>query len=315
MSFDQNSADAAAPVSRNIPKGMKRQVRQECHFGCVICGMPLFEYDHIQQFAEAKRHDPANIALLCPNHHSDKTAGRLSTDRVFEARRLPFNGQRSETAAYGLEVSNSLDVWLGSNHSAARTSDPGTEYSVVWINGASLFTLHAEGQSYTYSALVTDETGMPVLRIDHGNLSVATGVWDYRYEGSTMSIRRGEGNILIEADINDRVFALRRGAFVDEYETGVLVKPNGDVVFVCSQLEIGTCRDSEFRGMGAGMSAVVRRSCFGGDIPKHFSIVREWSAEFESRAAQLRLDMEEGKPPPIPGGYPIGLSRFEPYPR
>lgn len=39
------------PNSRNIPLPIQREVRQRCGFGCVICGMPLYEYEHMEEWA------------------------------------------------------------------------------------------------------------------------------------------------------------------------------------------------------------------------------------------------------------------------
>lgn len=43
--------------SRNIPLSIQRKVRQRCGFGCVICGMPLYEYEHMAEWAQVKRHN------------------------------------------------------------------------------------------------------------------------------------------------------------------------------------------------------------------------------------------------------------------
>jgi len=53
-------------LSRTIPEGIKRQVRQECGFGCVVCGLAIATYEHIDPpFKTAKDHDPSKIAYLC----------------------------------------------------------------------------------------------------------------------------------------------------------------------------------------------------------------------------------------------------------
>ncbi|WNG79930.1 hypothetical protein C6A86_016810 [Mycobacterium sp. ITM-2016-00316] len=56
-----------------IPDPMKREVRQRCGFGCVICGHPIYEYEHMDDYAVVKRHGVANITLLCDGHHRLKT--------------------------------------------------------------------------------------------------------------------------------------------------------------------------------------------------------------------------------------------------
>ena len=66
-------------LNRDIPNLVKRQVRQSCGFGCVICGASIIDYEHVDPiFAEAKEHDPEKITLLCPQHHAKVTRGFLS---------------------------------------------------------------------------------------------------------------------------------------------------------------------------------------------------------------------------------------------
>ncbi len=51
--------------SRNIPLPIQREVRKRCGFGCVLCGLPLYEYEHMEEWAQVKRHIADEITLLC----------------------------------------------------------------------------------------------------------------------------------------------------------------------------------------------------------------------------------------------------------
>ncbi len=78
-------------LSREIPKDIKRTVRRNCGFGCVICGLWIYEYEHIDPlFSEATQHDPTKMCLLCPNHHTEVTKGILSKEEVTTAANDPF---------------------------------------------------------------------------------------------------------------------------------------------------------------------------------------------------------------------------------
>ncbi|MGU5889575.1 hypothetical protein, partial [Aeromonas hydrophila] len=77
--------------SRNIPLPIQREVRQRCGFGCVICGMPLYEYEHMEEWANVKRHVAEEITLLCDQHHREKTGGLLPKEVVRDANKNPFN--------------------------------------------------------------------------------------------------------------------------------------------------------------------------------------------------------------------------------
>ncbi len=77
-------------LSRYIPSKLKRRIRRECGFGCVICGDALYEYAHLDPpFSEAEIHDPSQIALLCTTHHRLMTNGILALSDVQEARIAP----------------------------------------------------------------------------------------------------------------------------------------------------------------------------------------------------------------------------------
>jgi hypothetical protein len=271
--------------------------------------MPIFQYDHIVDFADNPVHEPSNLALLCPSHHVAKTAGRLSRQCVEEARRTPFNASREKTAAYRLEASRELDVWIGSNH--AYVAAAATDYPVLWINGQAFVTIHRDGDFFSFSASVTDEAGRLLVAIQRGELTVATDLWDYRYEGRTLSIRSGQGKIILEAEIADTVIRVQRGAFVDQFAAGISISSDGAATFTISGLHIG-----EIRGSRLGVSSsigigIVRQSCFQGPIPGGAGFLMTWSAEYENKAEQLRQRMQSG----VPGSYPQGLATFERYPR
>jgi trigger factor len=85
-----------------IPASTKRIVRQRCGFGCVFCGLPLYEYDHMGGYSPAVGHDPDEITLLCPDHHSQKTRGLLTEADVRRANASPVNIREGRTAPFGL---------------------------------------------------------------------------------------------------------------------------------------------------------------------------------------------------------------------
>jgi hypothetical protein len=270
--------------------------------------MPVYEYDHVEDYAVVLAHDPENLALLCPNHHQDKTSGRLSKESIVDARRSPHNTTKAETTPYSIERTKTLRVFVGSNEIYAL---PPSDCSVVWINGESFVSVHWEGGSFTYSVRVTDETGGMLLRIDRGALVVATDVWDYRYEGRTVSIRGAPGRILLEAEIADRHFGINRGWFVDQFSTGLLVRPTGVATVIISGVEVGSFAAGRSK-QNTGAFAVVRGSCCDvASVPEGFAFVRKWPSAYEERMADMKRRMEDGGE----GPFPPGLSEFVPCPQ
>jgi predicted restriction endonuclease len=61
---------------------------------CIVCGFDVVvEIHHILPKAEGGDNDPANLAVLCPNHHAMAELSLLSRDELFEyarAARIPL---------------------------------------------------------------------------------------------------------------------------------------------------------------------------------------------------------------------------------
>ena len=91
--------------SRDIPLPMQREIRQRCGFGCVLCGLPLYEYEHLLGWANVKRHVAEEITLLCDQHHREKTAGLLPIEKVREANKMPHNLREGVSKPYDLHYS------------------------------------------------------------------------------------------------------------------------------------------------------------------------------------------------------------------
>lgn len=183
-------------LSRNIPAQIARTVRQECGFGCVICGAALYHYEHISpEFKDATSHDPAKIALLCAIHHDRVTRGHLSKDTVAKARLTP------KAKEMGL---------------ASSTIEAGSEGFKVLIGGAVfeggvcigtlgelplLLLLPPEdaGEPARLTALFPTANGSWSLAILRNEWRVfSDAVWDVTVEGPEITIRRKAGETILQ---------------------------------------------------------------------------------------------------------------------
>ena len=109
------------PPREDIPLPMQRKVRQRCGFGCVICGLPLYEYDHIFGWADTREHMAEEITLLCDKHHREKTSGLLPVEMVIEANSSPHNLRSGVSKPYDLHFSGSeCEISIGGNRFTAR---------------------------------------------------------------------------------------------------------------------------------------------------------------------------------------------------
>ena len=70
-----------------------------------ICGLPLYEYDHLVPWAEVRQHTAENIMLLCVQHHREKTSHLLPLATVTEANADPYNRRLGVSPPYDLYYS------------------------------------------------------------------------------------------------------------------------------------------------------------------------------------------------------------------
>lgn len=78
-------------LQRPPSPAVKKEIRQRCGFGCVICGAAIVTYEHFDPpFRDAQCHDPRGMTLLCGAHQLETSKGLLSKQTIAEANRDPF---------------------------------------------------------------------------------------------------------------------------------------------------------------------------------------------------------------------------------
>jgi hypothetical protein len=179
-------------LPRNIPDPVKRQVRQACGFGCVVCAGSIVEYEHVDPaFVDAKAHDPRSIALLCPGCHAKVTRNFLSKDTVKDAMRDPF----CKKAGYASEL---LDV--GKTHPKvvfAGLTLTNCQIPIA-VRGIPLFLIQeaeATGAPFRLSAHFSNSRGQPSLEIVDNEWRVYGTNWDAEAVGGAIIIRDGPRHV------------------------------------------------------------------------------------------------------------------------
>src|SRR5438876_238449 len=165
-------------LSRSIPEGIKRQVRQACGFGCVCCGLAIASYEHIDpEFHEAKSHDPDRMAFLCEGCHSRITRNFWSKQRVKEARESPWCIQEGSCHDAFDTGDNNLTVWVGGNRIVNMET-------ILKVDDTALLSIEppeASGGPYRLSGEFYDERGALIagsggaLRIGDGGGTFTIG--------------------------------------------------------------------------------------------------------------------------------------------
>lgn len=196
-----------------IPEQIKLEVRRRCGFGCVICGLPLYEYDHIVDWAIVQQHVAAQITLLCDRHHREKTNGLLSPQQVTSANQDPFNLRQGVSKAYDLHYAGGgCETTIGSSRFTTEDIGQGTLSASLVIDGIVIvgFVL-IDGHLLLHLQLF-DEYNNPVATIHNNELIYSTSPWDIKLTGRNLVIRAAERSVLVDMqfDVPNRI-VIRRG--------------------------------------------------------------------------------------------------------
>ncbi|USH04026.1 hypothetical protein K6Q96_08585 [Grimontia kaedaensis] len=228
-------------TSRNIPLPIQREVRQRCGFGCVVCGMPLYEYEHMEEWAEVKRHVADEITLLCDQHHREKTAGLLPKEVVAYANSDPFNLRKGASKPYNLHFAGkTAEIVVGGNSFTCEDHGYGTAMVPLSVDGTPLIGLVLTDGHLLLNLVVFDECNVPILHIKNNQLLYSIEPWDIQLVGKKLTVREAARKILIEIEfmppnkviINKGRF-LRNGVEVLIRPSNILVTNNNTLISGC----------------------------------------------------------------------------------
>ena len=195
-------ADSRPP----IPLPMKREIRQRCAFGCVICGAPLYEYHHLKPYSEELKHEAENLTLLCDSHHKQATNGLLTVDQIATADLNPFNIQRGVSSPFGLNFEGAdFECLIGTNKftNSLLIENNDTFLIPISIDDIDLIfvLIEPDGKLYLF-ANIFDECNLPLLKIQANEIVYSTGSWDVEFIGKTLTVREGARKIFFEIELS-----------------------------------------------------------------------------------------------------------------
>jgi len=186
----------------SIPSKIKREVRKRCGFGCVICGLPIYEYDHLPGFANVKRHKESELTLLCPNHHAMKTKRLLSNIQVEEANSAPINHRRGNSSPFTLMFSGDSPKIMISGLTFQCTETYKPRFLIpIMLNKRALFGFTIVDGGLLLNMDVRDAKGKKVLRIKDSELEVSSSAWDATIVGNKIIIKEGLRDSIVELEL------------------------------------------------------------------------------------------------------------------
>lgn len=254
-----------------IPMPVKRKVRQGCGFGCVVCGLPLYEYDHLVPYSEVKAHDPQNLVLLCDRHHREKTAGLLSRSQVAAAHALPYNVQMEESYPYGLHYEGaSCEALVGSNKIVWPELVDGSVVAGILIDDTPIIGFAVDEGRLLLTVQLLNDANELLLQIVESELTFSMSSWDVEFAGNRLTIRHAPEDIFVKLAFEPpyRV-VIDRGRF---WRNGVELKVTPQELLIAGGIQmagveisncpVGMLIGEDKLGVGAGffMPAPARQS-------------------------------------------------------
>ncbi|MCV7674868.1 MULTISPECIES: HNH endonuclease [Micrococcus] len=211
-----------------IPNDVKRAVRQRCGFGCILCGMPLFDYEHIVEYSQVRTHEADNIVLLCPNHHALKTRKQMSTAELRGASEAPFNRGKGVTTPRDFSsFQPPAKLIIGTNVAVIGAAGG----SALQVDGQDLLRFDFVEGRLVLGVDIEDSRGQLLLKVESGELIHSTTEWDYEYVANRLRIRAAPGEIVLDIvfDYESNAVEVVSG-FVSRNGVDILFNKNGLVV-------------------------------------------------------------------------------------
>ena len=219
------------PTSRNIPLAIQREVRQRCGFGCVLCGLPLYEYEHLLGWDKVKRHVAEEITLLCDQHHREKTSRLLPIKKVEEANNNPFNLRTGVSKPYDLHYEgDECETVIGSNSFVLKCENGEGAIFPIIIDNIPLISFKLLDEHLLLNLNLFDEFNKLVLKIENNQLIYSSSPWDIQLIARNLIIREKSRKILIDINFEtpNRII-LNRGRFL---LNGIEILLNGEYLAI-----------------------------------------------------------------------------------
>lgn len=253
-----------------ISESIKREVRQRCGFGCVVCGCPLYDYEHMEEWAKVKRHQAEEITLLCSLHHREKTNGLLPISLMKKRNANPVNLIKGTTRSHALHIYGGETVLgMGDTYFFYDHDSSVRGACVLSISNQPILGFTFEDDNLLLNFVLYDETDRPILKILDNELVFSTQPWDITFTGHRIEIRGASRKILLvlNVDVNQGLVAIERAELrYDGYEvrideTGVNMPGSFNGISNCRLKGSGWLINvGGIANMGAGMHYVGKRT-------------------------------------------------------
>lgn len=250
-------------LKRRPNSNIRRAIRQNSGFGCVVCGLAIGDYEHVDPtYTNAKKHDPNCMTFLCIRCHGKVTRGQFSKESVKNAMMDPA----ALKAGFSFEA---LDVGptaptIHIGPMSVKDCD-----SIILVNSRPVLWVRPPEESggpVRIGAEMRNGQGELIFSIIDNEWRARNQNWDVEVIGKTTTIRNGPGEIalIVRTEPPGDLYVDRLDMSIEGYrfwiESGDLYirSPNGgtqcaqELNFIGCTAAIEANSDSLVFGVGGG---------------------------------------------------------------
>jgi trigger factor len=215
--------------------------------------MPLYEYEHMEDWAVVQRHVADEITLLCDQRHREKTARLLPKDAVREANDKPYNLRDGVSKPYDVHFSGKqAEILIGGNGFTCEHNRYGTIMVAISVDGTPLIGFIIANAHLLLNLVIFDEFNCPVLHTRNSQLFYSISSWDIQLVGKKLSIREAHNKILIKIEFQPLIrVVINRGRFLRN-GVEILVRPTNILITNNSMLLTGCHAHNCYGGLIIG---------------------------------------------------------------
>lgn len=182
-----------------ISEEIKREVRKRCGFGCIICGLPIYHYEHMEDYVINPVHEAENITLLCPTHHQQKTSGQMTTEMIQRYNKHPINIRKEASSSLrNYFMGNRFTCQIGPNWYTLVSRKSSV---LLRMAGEDIIKVDIVDEEPLLSLKVYDIDGELVLNIDRNEIAISTKPFDITFVGNKITIWRALYKRIIKIEL------------------------------------------------------------------------------------------------------------------
>lgn len=151
-------------LSRRVPPEIKRQIRKDDGYGCILCGDIFVQYEHIDPlWCDAEIHDASKMALLCTSCHDKVTHKRIAKSIIAKAKKEPFCKRKGFAEGKFYPHPEDMKIQIGS--SVFSNTDIAITISgkpLIWITRD----IHDKACPLQYCGIFYDSSGRKIAYLN-----------------------------------------------------------------------------------------------------------------------------------------------------